>query len=118
MGSLPCCAGGKYCRPASGDRRAGPEAIPPGRADRRRAGDRRGVGRDGRDGCGDVAAAGGPITTIATAAPNGRAVPTANVPVGSVEQVAAKVVPSVVKLETKMGRASEEAPGIVLSEDG
>ena len=29
-------------------------------------------------------------------------------PVGSVEQVAAKVVPSVVKLETKMGRASEE----------
>ena len=57
VGSLPCCAGGKYCRPASGDRRAGPEAIPPGRADRRRAGDRRGVGRDGRDGCGDVAAA-------------------------------------------------------------
>ncbi|MCB1287830.1 MAG: trypsin-like peptidase domain-containing protein [Mycobacterium sp.] len=60
----------------------------------------------------------GPTTTIATAAPNGRAVPTANVPVGSVEQVAAKVVPSVVKLETKMGRASEEGSGIVLSEDG
>jgi putative serine protease PepD len=45
-------------------------------------------------------------------------VPTANVPVGSVEQVAAKVVPSVVKLETKMGRASEEGSGIVLSTDG
>ncbi len=60
----------------------------------------------------------GPTTTIATAAPNGRTVPTANVPVGSVEQVAAKVVPSVVKLETKMGRASEEGSGIVLSEDG
>ena len=61
----------------------------------------------------------GPTTTIATAVPNGRAaVPTANVPVGSVEQVAAKVVPSVVKLETKMGRASEEGSGIVLSEDG
>jgi putative serine protease PepD len=29
-----------------------------------------------------------------------------------------KVVPSVVKLETKMGRASEEGSGIVLSEDG
>jgi putative serine protease PepD len=46
------------------------------------------------------------------------AVPTANVPVGSVEQVAAKVVPSVVKLETKMGRASEEGSGIVLTADG
>lgn len=45
-------------------------------------------------------------------------VPTANAPVGTVEQVAAKVVPSVVKLETKLGRASEEGSGIVLSEDG
>jgi putative serine protease PepD len=59
-----------------------------------------------------------PVTTITTAAPNGRNVPTANVPIGSVEQVAAKVVPSVVKLETKMGRASEEGSGIVLSADG
>ena len=57
-------------------------------------------------------------TTVAAPAPNGRNVPTANVPIGSVEQVAAKVVPSVVKLETKMGRASEEGSGIVLSEDG
>lgn len=62
-------------------------------------------------------------TTVATAAPSvptpaGRTAPTANVPVGSVEQVAAKVVPSVVKLETKMGRASEEGSGIVLTEDG
>jgi len=57
-------------------------------------------------------------TTVAAPAPNGRNVPTANAPIGSVEQVAAKVVPSVVKLETKMGRASEEGSGIVLSEDG
>lgn len=61
-------------------------------------------------------------TTMSTAAPNpGKAptaLPTANVPIGSVEQVAAKVVPSVVKLETKMGRASEEGSGIILSEDG
>jgi putative serine protease PepD len=59
-------------------------------------------------------------TTVTTAAAPGgsRTVPTANVPVGSVEQVAAKVVPSVVKLETKMGRASEEGSGIVLSADG
>ena len=39
-------------------------------------------------------------------------------PIGSVEEVAAKVVPSVVKLETDMGRASEEGSGIILSADG
>ncbi|MGB5150859.1 MAG: trypsin-like peptidase domain-containing protein [Mycobacterium sp.] len=44
--------------------------------------------------------------------------PAASLPVGSVEQVAAKVVPSVVKLETNLGRASEEGSGIVLSGDG
>ncbi len=63
------------------------------------------------------------LNTVTTAAaPNaGKApntLPTANVPIGSVEQVAAKVVPSVVKLETKLGRASEEGSGIILSEDG
>ncbi|MBW0018299.1 MAG: trypsin-like peptidase domain-containing protein [Mycobacterium sp.] len=45
-------------------------------------------------------------------------VPTANMPQGSVEQVAAKVVPSVVMLETDLGRASEEGSGIILSPDG
>jgi putative serine protease PepD len=45
-------------------------------------------------------------------------VPAASAPVGSVEQVAAKVVPSVVKLEVDMGRQSEEGSGIVLSSDG
>ena len=35
-----------------------------------------------------------------------------------VEQVAAKVVPSVVKLETELGRQSEEGSGIILSADG
>ncbi|MGK2933605.1 MAG: S1C family serine protease, partial [Solirubrobacterales bacterium] len=44
--------------------------------------------------------------------------PAASLPVGSVEQVAAKVVPSVVKLETNLGRASEEGSGIILSTDG
>ncbi len=58
------------------------------------------------------------VTTITTTAPNGRSIPVASAPIGSVEQVAAKVVPSVVKLETKMGRQSEEGSGIVLSEDG
>jgi putative serine protease PepD len=41
-----------------------------------------------------------------------------NAPIGSIEQVAAKVVPSVVKLETDMGRSSEEGSGIILSADG
>ena len=45
-------------------------------------------------------------------------IPAANVPPGSVEQVAAKVVPSVVKLETDLGRANEEGSGIILSADG
>jgi putative serine protease PepD len=57
--------------------------------------------------------------TVATTA-NGVAPsqPAANLPAGSVEQVAAKVVPSVVKLETDLGKASEEGSGIVLSTDG
>jgi putative serine protease PepD len=45
-------------------------------------------------------------------------VPAGNLPVGSVEQVAAKVVPSVVMLETDLGRQSEEGSGIILSADG
>jgi putative serine protease PepD len=45
-------------------------------------------------------------------------VPAANAPPGSVEQVAAKVVPSVVMLETDLGHQTEEGSGIVLSPDG
>ncbi len=45
-------------------------------------------------------------------------VPAANMPPGSVEQVATKVVPSVVMLETDLGRQSEEGSGIILSADG
>ncbi len=52
---------------------------------------------------------------IAGAAPS---VPAANMPPGSVEQVASKVVPSVVMLETDIGRQSEEGSGIILSTDG
>ncbi|MDF2826600.1 MAG: trypsin-like serine protease with C-terminal domain [Mycobacterium sp.] len=44
--------------------------------------------------------------------------PAANLPAGSVEQVAAKVMPSVVKLEIDMGRASGEGSGVILSPDG
>lgn len=39
-------------------------------------------------------------------------------PAGSVEQVSAKVLPSVVKLQISMGQAREEGSGIVLSQDG
>src|SRR5271166_545709 len=45
-------------------------------------------------------------------------VPAANMPPGSVEQVASKVVPSVVMLETDLGHQSEEGSGIILSADG
>ncbi|QUR68753.1 S1C family serine protease [Mycobacterium spongiae] len=60
--------------------------------------------------------AGGSGDTIA--ASSSPSVPAANMPAGSVEQVAAKVVPSVVMLETDMGRQSEEGSGIILSADG
>ncbi|OOK79457.1 trypsin-like peptidase domain protein [Mycobacterium kansasii] len=52
---------------------------------------------------------------VASGAPS---IPAANMPAGSVEQVAAKVVPSVVMLETDLGRASEEGSGVILSSDG
>jgi putative serine protease PepD len=45
-------------------------------------------------------------------------VPAGNMPAGSIEQVAAKVVPSVVMLETDVGRQSEEGSGVILSADG
>jgi putative serine protease PepD len=44
--------------------------------------------------------------------------PAANAPAGSVEQVAAKVMPSVVKLQIDMGGQGDEGSGIVLSADG
>ncbi len=44
--------------------------------------------------------------------------PAAKQPVGSVEQVAAKVIPSVVKLQIDMGGQGDEGSGIVLSADG
>jgi putative serine protease PepD len=44
--------------------------------------------------------------------------PVTGVADGSVEQVAAKVLPSVVKLEIDMGNQSEEGSGIVLDTDG
>jgi putative serine protease PepD len=53
--------------------------------------------------------------SVGGAAPS---LPAGNAPVGSVEQVAAKVVPSVVMLETDVGRQSEEGSGIILSADG
>jgi putative serine protease PepD len=57
----------------------------------------------------------GGTSALGGAAPS---VPAASLPAGSVEQVAAKVVPSVVKLEVDQGRASEEGSGVILSSDG
>ncbi len=61
-----------------------------------------------------------PDRPAATSSADGAApgVPVASLPAGSVEQVAAKVVPSVVKLEVDLGRQSEEGSGIILSSDG
>ncbi len=63
----------------------------------------------------------GTLSSVADGAMPGGAtpgMPASNAPLGSVEQVAAKVVPSVVMLETNIGRASEEGSGIILSSDG
>lgn len=69
---------------------------------------------------GGVALVAQPDRPSATSSINGAAptVPAASLPAGSVEQVAAKVVPSVVKLEVDLGRASEEGSGIILTSDG
>jgi putative serine protease PepD len=56
--------------------------------------------------------------TAATAAAPAPKQPVAAPPSGSVEQVAAKVLPSVVKLQISMGQGKEEGSGIVLSDDG
>ncbi len=56
--------------------------------------------------------------TAATAAAPAPQQPVAAAPPGSVEQVAAKVLPSVVKLQISTGQAKEEGSGIVLSSDG
>ncbi|MFZ0714807.1 MAG: peptidase S1, partial [Mycobacterium sp.] len=63
----------------------------------------------------------GSLSSVADGSLSGGAtpgMPASNAPMGSVEQVAAKVVPSVVMLETNLGRASEEGSGIILSADG
>ncbi|MDF2823492.1 MAG: peptidase [Mycobacterium sp.] len=59
-----------------------------------------------------------PVNTFTTAAGPAPGMPAANAPAGSVEQVAAKVLPSVVKLELNLSRAHEEGSGIILSPDG
>jgi putative serine protease PepD len=58
------------------------------------------------------------VGTVASAPGAASSQPAASLPAGSVEQVAAKVVPSVVKLETDLGRQNEEGSGIVLTADG
>jgi putative serine protease PepD len=71
----------------------------------------------------DHSAAGGLAHAMATApgqpaAPAVTAPSAANLPNGTVEQVAAKVLPSVVKLQIDMGSQSEEGSGVVLDPNG
>ena len=65
----------------------------------------------------DPAAADSAATAATAAAPTPNQPLTAP-PAGSVEQVAAKVMPSVVKLQIAMAQGAEEGSGIVLSPDG
>ncbi|MFY9921678.1 MAG: trypsin-like peptidase domain-containing protein [Mycobacterium sp.] len=65
----------------------------------------------------DPSAADSAVTAATAAAPTPKQ-PVAAPPSGSVEQVAAKVLPSVVKLQITMGQGAEEGSGIVLSSDG
>lgn len=59
-------------------------------------------------------AAGSPLPKTGTVSGE----PTAQAPAGSVEQVSAKVLPSVVKLQISNGQGQEEGSGIILSADG
>ena len=58
------------------------------------------------------------LISALTTAPADGAPPPARVALGSVEQVATKVVPSVVKLETKLGSENAEGSGIILDANG
>jgi putative serine protease PepD len=59
-----------------------------------------------------------PLVSAMTTVPANGAPPPQRNEQGSVEQVAAKVVPSVVKLETKQGSAVAEGSGIILDPNG
>ncbi|KGI68512.1 S1C family serine protease [Mycolicibacterium rufum] len=59
-----------------------------------------------------------PAATPTTAAPAPSLKPAANAAPGSVESVAAKVMPSVVKIQITTGQGVAEGSGIVLSPDG
>lgn len=61
------------------------------------------------------------LIAAASSAPNTAPIagqPASAAPAGSVEQVSAKVLPSVVKLQISSGQQREEGSGIVLSSDG
>ena len=78
-----------------------------------------GVGAVALSGQHDRSAATGLATAIATAPSQLPAAPSAtNLPAGSVEEVAAKVLPSVVKLQIDLGAQSEEGSGVILDPDG
>jgi putative serine protease PepD len=58
------------------------------------------------------------LIDIASAPAAAATQPAANTPAGSIEQVATKVVPSVVQLETDLGNEVAEGSGIILTTDG
>ncbi|MDV3126455.1 trypsin-like peptidase domain-containing protein [Mycobacterium sp. 21AC1] len=64
------------------------------------------------------ASAPGPVGKPSPAAGSAPIRPNGPAPTGSVEEVSAKVLPSVVKLQIDTGQGTEEGSGIVLSADG
>jgi len=58
------------------------------------------------------------VKTVAAAPTSASVAPAASAPAGSVEQVAAKVLPSVVKLQVSTGNQGGEGSGVVLTADG
>ena len=65
-----------------------------------------------------VSGAVGAVIAVAVGRSHSIAPAPASGPPGSVEQVAKKVVPSVVKLETQLGQKQEEGSGVILTPEG
>jgi putative serine protease PepD len=62
----------------------------------------------------------GTVATVTVAPPHPVAAPqpAASLPTDSIEQIAAKVLPSVVKLQTDLGNEGDQGSGVILTADG
>ncbi|MGH3640130.1 MAG: serine protease, partial [Mycobacterium sp.] len=62
----------------------------------------------------------GTVATVTVASPRPVAAPqaAASLPADSIEQIAAEVLPSVVRLQTDLGNEGDQGSGIILTADG